>query len=152
MLILRSLILGLSLLASAAHALETTHLPPATLKTYAATLSTAAGNSQWQQLWKRSRDLGAFTHQGEQPRFTITQDKLPDMARSTLINASSVTPQNTTQALYRYEFSKPIGQAKGISLKAMCLLVDWRSLPSGTQPDDTRHMGNASLLQTYPCP
>ena len=74
------------------------------------------------------------------------------MARSTLINASSVTPQNTTQALYRYEFSNPIGQAKGISLKAMCLLVDWRSLPSGTQPDDTSHMGNASLLQTYPCP
>ena len=107
MLILRSLILGLSLLASAAHALETTNLPPATLKAYAATLSTAAGNSQWQQLWKRSRDQGAFSQQGEQPRFTITQDKLPDMARSTLINASSVTPQNTTQALYRYEFSNP---------------------------------------------
>ncbi|OBZ25025.1 hypothetical protein BS643_15070 [Pseudomonas protegens] len=152
MLILRSLILGLSLLASAAQALETTNLPPATLKAYAATLSTAAGNSQWQQLWKRSRDQGAFSQQGEQPRFTITQDKLPDMARSTLINASSVTPQNTTQALYRYEFSNPIGQAKGISLKAMCLLVDWRSLPSGTQPEDTSHMGNASLLQTYPCP
>ncbi|KAF0862798.1 hypothetical protein [Pseudomonas sp. LD120] len=152
MLMLRSLILGLSLLASAAHALETTHLPPATLKAYAATLSPAAGNSQWQQLWKRSRDKGAFTQQGEQPRFTVSHDKLPDMARTTLRNANSVSAQNTTQALYRYEFSNFIGQAKGISLKAMCLLVDWRSLPSNTQPDDTSHMGNASLLHTYPCP
>lgn len=152
MLILRSLIIALSLLASAAHALETTHVPPATLKAYAATLSTVAGSSQWQQLWKRSRDQGVLNPQGEQPRFTVSQDKLPDMARSTLFNASSVSAQNTTQALYRYEFSNPIGQAKGISLKAMCLLVDWRSLPSNTQPDDTSHMGNASLLHTYPCP
>lgn len=152
MLILRSLIIGLSLLASAAHALDTTSTPAETLKAYAVTLGSAAGSSQWQQLWKRARDQGVFNTAGEQPRFTITQDKLPDMARSTLINASSVTPQNTTQALYRYEFSNPVGQAQGISLKAMCLLVDWRSLPSGTQPDDTSHMGNASLLQTYPCP
>lgn len=152
MLILRSLIIGLSLLASAAHALETAQVPPATLKAYAATLSTVAGSSQWQQLWKRSRDQGVFVHQGEQPRFTVSQDKLPDMARSTLLNAGSVTPQNTTQALYRYEFSNPIGQAKGISLRAMCLVVDWRTLPSNTQPDDTRYMGSVSLLHTYPCP
>ncbi|PYY90412.1 hypothetical protein DNK59_03450 [Pseudomonas sp. TKO26] len=152
MLILRSLIIALSLLASAAHALETTGLPPATLKAYAATLSSVAGSSQWQQLWKRSRDQGAFNAQGEQPRFTVSQDKLPDMARSTLSNATSVTAQNTTQALYRYEFSTAIGQARGKSLNAICLLVDWRSLPSGTRPEDTSHMGNASLLQTYPCP
>ncbi|ROL64959.1 hypothetical protein BLX41_26000 [Pseudomonas protegens] len=152
MLILRSLIIGLSLLASAAHALDTTSTPTETLKGYAATLSTTAGSSQWQQLWKRARDQGVFETAGEQPRFTITQDKLPDMARSTLINASSVTPQNTTQAQYRYEFSNPIGQAKGKSLKALCLLVDWRSLPTGTRPDDTSYMGSASLMQITPCP
>lgn len=152
MLILRSLIIGLSLLASAAHALETTSTPAEILKAYAATLGSTAGSSQWQQLWKRARDQGAFNTAGEQPRFTITQDKLPDMARTTLSNASSVTAQNTTQALYRHEFATPIGQAQGKSLKALCLLVDWRSLPTGTRPDDTSHMGSASLLQIIPCP
>ncbi|NBF02537.1 hypothetical protein GV819_09560 [Pseudomonas sp. Fl5BN2] len=152
MLILRSLIIGLSLFAGAVHALETSNTSTTTLKAYATTLGEAAGNNQWQQLWKRSRDNGVFNPQGEQPRFTVTQDKVPDMARTTLSSATSVTAQDTTQALYRYEFSAAIGTAAKQPLKALCLLVDWRTLPAGTAPNDSSHMGSVSLLQIFPCP
>lgn len=152
MLILRSLIIALGLLAGAAQALETTSTPPATLKAYAATLEQAAAGNQWQQMWKRSRDNGAFALQGEHPRFTISQDKLPDMSHTTLGSATSVWAKNTTQALYRYEFTAPIGSIANLPVNALCLLVDWRTLPAGTRPDDAGAMASVSLLLALPCP
>lgn len=148
---LRSLIIGLSLFASAAQALETTRTAPETLKAYAVTLEKSAGSNQWQQLWKRSRESGAFIQQGNQPRFTVSQDKLPDMVRTTLGNATSVQAQATTQALYRYEFAGPIGSVANQSVKALCLLVDWRTLPSTSPTNDPGPMGSVSLLLAQPC-
>ncbi|MGC5703431.1 hypothetical protein J4P02_24865 [Pseudomonas sp. NFXW11] len=152
MLPLRSLIIGLSLFACAAHALETTDTPSDLLKAYAATLGAAAGSSQWQQMWKRSRDNGVFNPIGDQPRFTVPQNQLPDMAITTLVNAGSVQAQNSTQALYRYEFESPVGIAANQPLPALCLLVDWRTLPAGSRTDDRGAMLGVSLLQAQPCP
>ena len=151
MLILRSLIIVLGLFAGAVQALETASTSPATLKAYAATLEQAAAGSQWHQMWKRSWDNGAFTQHGEHPRFTVSQDKLPDMVRTTLGSATSVWARNTTQALYRYEFTTPIGSIANRPVKALCLLVDWRTLSASTRTDDASAMASVSLLIALPC-
>ncbi|MNN99320.1 hypothetical protein D3C81_2189260 [compost metagenome] len=57
-----------------------------------------------------------------------------------------------TQALYRRSFSGTvIGQRNGQPLHALCLLVDWRTLPQGMLDAPQAYLRSASLLSSYPC-
>lgn len=151
MLLSRTLLTSLVLFAGAAQALDTREVPKATLQAYGNTLNTVATKIQWQELWKNSRAQGAFQSTGNQPRFTVQQSVLPDLVYRTLSSATEVTPRDTTRALYRYDFAQPVGIKDQQVLTAVCLLVDWRSLPQNSAVDDTTRMGNIRLLETQPC-
>ncbi len=103
------------------------------------------------QLWKRTKDAGAFRTDGDQERFTTPQLDIPDMAAMTLAHSQNATSLGGTQAVYRYEFSHQIGVKAHHKLSAFCLFVDWKNLPEGSKTSDTTHMGNVSLLVVKPC-
>ena len=63
-----------------------------------------------------------------------------------------VLGQRQTQALYRRHFAgQVIGQRNGQPLHALCLLVDWRTLPQGMRATPQAYLSSASLLSSYPC-
>ncbi|MCV4265279.1 hypothetical protein ALQ47_03526 [Pseudomonas cichorii] len=138
------------LFSSTAHALGTEEVSQQTLQAYGATLDASAGNSQWQQLWKRTRDQGMFSYQSP-THFTIPNNLIPDMVRRTLSGSQSVKPMNTTQAMYRFDFDRPVGVERNQPVNAICLIVDWRTLPADTAIDDVSRMSSVSLLMAHPC-
>ncbi|MFJ4144025.1 hypothetical protein [Pseudomonas sp. NPDC089734] len=138
------------LFSSTAHAFESSEVSQEKLKAYGATLAASAGSSQWQQMWKRSRDMGMFNYQNP-THFTVPNNLLPDMVNRTLGAAQSVQPTGTTQAVYRFDFGRPVGVEKNQPLTAICLTVDWRALPAETATDDTSRMGSVNLVITRPC-
>ncbi|RMQ47425.1 hypothetical protein ALQ04_03892 [Pseudomonas cichorii] len=140
----------LGLFSSSAHALATGEVPPETLQAYGATLEASAGNAQWQQLWKRTRDEGMFSSQSP-THFTVPNNLIPDMARKTLGGSQSVKAMDTTRAMYRFDFSRPVGIERNQQVTAICLTVDWRTLPADTAKDDASRMGSVSLLVARPC-
>lgn len=146
-----TLLLGFGFLACNAFALQTEDVPASKLKAYGVTLDAAAGMTQWQQLWKHSRDAGHFLPQGSQERFTVPQRRVPDMISTTLTQADSVTAIKPTQALYRHDFGEEVGVRNQEKLTAVCLWVDWRVLPDGSDPADPSYMGGVSLVLTRPC-
>ena len=84
--------------------------------------------------------------------FTAPQAQLPELARQTLAQADRVQAQQQTQALYRRRFAdQVIGQRDGQPLHALCLLVDWRTLPQGMRDSPQAYLRSASLLSSYPC-
>lgn len=142
---------ALYLLAPPAHALNTEEVEPQTLKDYAVTLNAQAGNFQWQQLWKNTRTAGYFSEQSP-THFTVPLSKVPDLVSVTLSRATSVKPFASTRATYRYDFATNVGLVKKVAVTAVCIDVDWRTLPIGTAVDDAEKMKAVSLLLTTPCP
>lgn len=147
--LIRTLCCAVALSVTSAHALQTDQLPSEGLRQLSATLADSAGSSHWQQLWKRTRDAGYFQADGQQPRFTLPMTQIPERVRETLGQAGSITPQKSTLALYRRDFAPQVVGVQGNqSFTAICLSVDWRSVPDDPQPEQ---LIGANLLLTYPC-
>jgi hypothetical protein len=142
---------ALYLLATPAHALNTEEVDPQTLKDYAVTLNAHAGNFQWQQLWKNTRSAGYFSEQSP-THFTTPMSQVPDLVSTTLSRATSVKPYASTRAAYRYDFATKVGSVNKVAVTALCVEVDWRTLPNGTAVDDAEKMKTVSLLLAKPCP
>ncbi|MNN87924.1 hypothetical protein D3C81_2055440 [compost metagenome] len=69
-----------------------------------------------------------------------------------MAQADHVQPLHQTQALYRRSFSDTvIGQRGGQPLHALCLVVDWRTLPESMLASPQAYLRSASLLSSYPC-
>lgn len=150
--LIRNLSFLLILASGLSHAMSTQNLSETTLKTYGQSLAAAAGSSQWQQLWQRSRAAGYFNQDGAQARFTLPMKLIPELVSSTLRDAHSVQPDKGTQALYRRDFApRVVGTEGPQALTAICLNVDWRSLPEHTPATDSGQMGSVSLLLVQPC-
>lgn len=148
----RLLIVSLVLGIPPAYALDTENLSAATLQIYGKALSKTATTYQWQQLWKNTRDAGHFDRAGPQHRFTVPMSELPALLSTTLGEAHSTTTRKTTQALYRRDFApRVVGVHDKTPMTAICLWVDWRSLPDYATPADGRAMYMVSLMLTRPC-
>lgn len=141
----------LYVLAPAAQALTTDEVEPQTLKAYAVTLNAHASNFQWQQLWKASRDAGVFRNTSN-TYFTAPMAQVPDLVAKVLSGATSVIPFASTRATYRYDVANTVGFARNVAVTAVCVDVDWRTLPEGTDAQDASKMGTVSLLLATPCP
>lgn len=134
------------------HALDTHQASAEQLLELGRELATQAGASQWQQLWQRVRQAGYLQANGTPVHFSTPQAQLPDLARQTLAEADQVKAMQQTQALYRRSFAgQVIGQRDGQPLEALCLLVDWRTLPQGMRDTPQAYLHGASLLSSYPC-
>ncbi|WP_415755364.1 hypothetical protein [Pseudomonas leptonychotis] len=150
--LIRNLSFLLILASGLSHAMSTENLSETTLKTYGQSLAAAAGSSQWQQLWQRTRAAGYFNQDGAQARFTLPMKLIPELVSSTLRDAHSVQPDKGTHALYRRDFApRVVGTEGPQALTAICLNVDWRSLPEHTPATDSVQMGSVSLLLVQPC-
>lgn len=148
----RLLTLMLCLAATPLHAFNTTEIPCARLLDLGHMLSQKAGSSQWQQLWQRVRKAGYLNPGNTSLRFEVPSAVLPALAQQTLARADQVRPVYETQAIYRRTFDdRIIGSRNGQPLHALCVQVDWRSVPSGLSSLQDAHMGSASLLSVYPC-
>ena len=142
----------LLLTALPGHALETKHIPLDQLHALGRELAERAGSSQWQQLWQRVRQSGQLERRSPVLHFDVVSSRLPDLARRTLADADEVIPQKRTQARYRKDFRPVvIGRQGARSLTALCIVVDWRSLPDGAAQHRRAYLGTASLLNAYPC-
>ena len=147
--LIRTLCCALALHVGSAHALKTDTLPATRLAELSSELASATGSSQWQQLWKRTRDAGHFQSSGEQARFILPMTVIPELVRDTLAKADSATPQKSTLVLYRRDFAPRVTGVEALQdVTAICLQVDWRSVPDNPQPEQ---LIGASLLLTYPC-
>lgn len=134
------------------HALDTREVTAAQLHELGRDLERHAGASQWQQLWQRVRQAGYLQAHGAPLHFSAPMAQLPELARQTLAQADHVQALHQTQALYRRSFAgQVIGQRNGQPLHALCLLVDWRTLPQGMHATPQAYLGSASLLSSYPC-
>ena len=142
----------LCLVATPLHAFTTTEVPCATLLELGHTLSQQAGSSQWQQLWQRVRKAGYLSPDNTSLRFLVPSAVLPALAQQTLAGADHVRPVSQTQAIYRRTFDdRIIGSRKGQPLRALCVQVDWRSVPSELRSLEQARVSSASLLSAYPC-
>lgn len=143
-----SLVLSTSL---GAQALDTENRPQAELLALATTLAQHAGSSQWQQLWQRSREAGHLTP-GSTAHFTLPHQRIDELTRATLASAQSATPEKRTRVDYRRDFQPLVlGEQDGTPLTALCLSVDWRTLPERISGDPAPWMGQVSLLLSRPC-
>lgn len=134
------------------HALDTRQVPTEQLLELGRELATHAGASQWQQLWQRVRQAGYLQAKGAPMHFSVPSAQLSELARQTLARADQARPQQQTQALYRRSFAGlVIGHRDGQPLHALCLLVDWRTLPHGMRDTPQAYLRSASLLSGYPC-
>lgn len=143
--------LGLSICLGA-HALETENRSEAELLALATTLAQHAGSSQWQQLWQRSREAGHLAP-GAVAHFTLPAQRIDELTRATLASPQSAKAEKGTRARYRRDFQPLVlGNANGTPLSALCLSVDWRTLPERISGDAAPWMGQVSLLLSQPCP
>ncbi|GLO45617.1 hypothetical protein [Pseudomonas putida] len=134
------------------HALDTRQVPAEQLLELGRELAAHAGASQWQQLWQRVRQAGYLQANGVPLHFSAPPAQLPELARQTLARADQVQALHQTQALYRRSFADQIiGRRDGQPLHALCLLVDWRTLPQGMRDTPQAYLRSASLLNSYPC-
>lgn len=137
--------------APSAHALTTNTVEPQTLKAYAATLATHASHFQWQQLWQATRKAGYFDNKAV-TYFTLELPRVNNYAHTVLNQATNVTPYATNRATYRYDFTRQTGIVNKVAVTALCVDIDWRTLPPGTDTSDASKMGSVSLLLAKPCP
>ncbi|MDD2061131.1 hypothetical protein N5D52_18805 [Pseudomonas sp. GD03860] len=135
-----------------AQAIPTTTLSPEQHHALGKQLAETAGASQWQQLWHRSRLAGYLDSQPTGAYFTLPQAVLPEAARLTLSDPSVTSALNQTQVLYRRDFpSQSIGRQGERPLNALCVLVDWRTLPEHALARPAPYLGQISLLLARPC-
>jgi len=148
----RALLFLLCLPLGPVHALDTRQIPSEQLLNLGSDLATHAGASQWQQLWQRTRAAGHLHHNPRHAHFTVAQPRLPKLAYETLAQADQVEARGKTLALYRRRFpGQVIGMSDERSLSALCLLVDWRTLPQNMANSARAYLGSASLMISYPC-
>mgnify|MGYP002129593966 CR=1 FL=1 len=134
--LIRTLCCALALHVGSAHALQTDTLPAARLAELSSELASTAGSSQWQQLWKRTRDAGHFQSSGEQARFILPMTVIPELVRDTLAKADSATPQKSTLVLYRRDFAPRVSSALYSGLTADCtqlVIGDHKDAKTGTE-------------------
>ena len=132
------------------HALNTEQHAESTLLALGTSLAQSASSSQWQQLWQRTRAAGHLTP-GNVAHFTLSHPHVAEHVRDTLDHADTVTPEHGTRARYRRDFQpQVVGIDSGVALTAVCLWVDWRTLPENLA--SAAHMGQVSLLLSKPCP
>ncbi|MDN7142772.1 hypothetical protein KC131_19160 [Pseudomonas sp. JQ170] len=135
-----------------AQAVPTATLSPEQRHTLGRQLADSAGASQWQQLWQRSRLAGHLDSQPTTAYFTLPQALLPKAVSLTLSDPSETSAVNRTQVLYRREFrSQSIGSQADRTLNALCVLVDWRTLPAHALTRPAPYLGQISLLLARPC-
>lgn len=133
-------------------ALDTGQAPPEQLLKLGNQLAAHAGNSQWQQLWQRTRAAGHLQARPGHPYFTIAHPLLPGLARQALAQADQVEPQGKTVARYRRTFpDRVIGMLDDQPLNSLCLDIDWRTLPREQSGNAHAYLSGASLLNSYPC-
>ncbi|MDR0280481.1 MAG: hypothetical protein LBJ37_21615 [Paucimonas sp.] len=150
---LRLLLGSVALSASlGAHALNTENLTESELLALATHLAQNAGSSQWQQLWQRTRSAGHLSP-GKVPHFTVPQQQIAELALATLQRADAARAEKGTRARYRRDFQPlVVGNDNGTSLSAVCLSVDWRTLPDNLSGSPVPWLGQVSLLLSKPCP
>ncbi|WP_232239693.1 hypothetical protein [Pseudomonas alkylphenolica] len=140
------------MVALQAQALPTTTLSPEQHLALGRQLAEHAGASQWQQLWQRSRQAGHLLENPDVPYFSLAPPQLIDSLRLTLSQPDQTQPHNQTQAMYRRDFSpQTVGKQGNTSYTAICLWVDWRTLPEHAVNRPTPWLGQISLLLTRPC-
>jgi hypothetical protein len=143
-----------SLIAAPALALTVDSVSETELRRYSATLAEQASNTQWQQLWRNTRQNGRFDDTGAGPRFTLPMREIPGLVRQTLAAPDLLQISLPTSTRLRRDFGpRTTGQARGVELTAICVLVDWRGAPDPTfqaplQPHDLFYV---SLTNTEPC-
>ncbi|TFY89006.1 hypothetical protein DYL59_14010 [Pseudomonas kairouanensis] len=150
-LLINTVLAALYILAAPVHALDTAQVEPQTLKEYAFTLNAHASKFQWQQLWKATRTAGYF-QDDSRTYFTVPMAQIPDLVSTVLSDATNVTPFASTRATYRYDFAIKVGLDNKVVVTALCVDVDWRTLPNGTDVEDVNAMQTVSLLLAKPCP
>jgi len=134
------------------HALDTEQATPEQLLQLGNQLAASAGPSQWQQLWQRTRTAGYLQAQAQRPHFTLEQLRLPALAEQALAQADQVEALGNSVARYRRQFpGQVIGMLDQHTLDALCLEVDWRTLPQGMVDHPQAYLGSARLLSSYPC-
>ena len=112
-----------------AQALETARRSQTELTALATTLAQHAGSSQWQQLWQRTREAGHLSP-GKVAHFTLSQPRIDELTRITLASPHSAQAYKLTRVRYRRDFQPLVlGNDNGTPLSALCLSVDWRTLP-----------------------
>lgn len=150
---LRQLTTAITLLVSLqAHALSTPELSPEQHQTLGKQLVEQAGASQWQQLWHRSRQAGHLHEQSTAPYFSLPSDELIKAAALTVSDPDQTQALKQTQVLYRRDFSPQIvGKQAQHDLHAICIWVDWRTLPKHAAHRPGPYLGQISLLLARPC-
>ncbi|MNG79131.1 hypothetical protein D3C79_377370 [compost metagenome] len=134
------------------YALDTRHVPTEQLLALGNALAVQAGSSQWQQLWQRVRQAGYLQARRGQAHFTVEQPQLPALARQTLAEATQVKSVGQTRTLYRRDFpGQVIGKRDETPLTALCLVVDWRTLPPSLLGTPHAYLQSSSLIDAYPC-
>lgn len=134
------------------HALETEALSASQLRALGKRLAAEAGASQWQQLWQNTRREGRFAKQPERSYFSLPQAQLPGLAQQTLAQAHQVEAFGKTRARYRHDFTPlVIGREGTREISALCLEVDWRTLPALQLDTPNAYLGLVGLLRSYPC-
>ncbi|QBF26174.1 hypothetical protein EXN22_10885 [Pseudomonas tructae] len=135
-----------------AHALPTENVPSSVLKSLGTELADNASNSQWQQLWQRTRHAGHLGSGAQTVHFTVPQAQIPALVAQTLTNADEAGPLKQTQVRYRRDFHpRVIGKAATGELSAVCVWVDWRSFPTQAINRPAGHLQQVSLLLARPC-
>ncbi len=147
------LLSGITLLVGLeAQALPTTTLSPDQRVALGKQLAEHAGASQWQQLWQRSRQAGYLYEQSTTPHFSLDSTELIEAAALTLSQPKETSAVNQTQVLYRRDFfPKTVGKHAQTSLNAVCIWVDWRTLPAHAVNRPGPYLGQISLLLVHPC-
>ncbi|HWD31323.1 hypothetical protein ACIKP7_00985 [Pseudomonas caricapapayae] len=147
------LLSGISLLIGLeAQALPTAALSPEQHQALGKQLVEYAGASQWQQLWQRSREAGHLSEHASSPYFSLDSAQLVESVKLTLSRPEQTTALKQTQVLYRRDFlPQTVGKQADISLSAVCIWVDWRTLPVQAVNRPGPYLGQISLLLTRPC-
>lgn len=150
---LRRLLTSITLLASLeAHALSTAELSSQQHLVLGKKLFEQATASQWQQLWQRSRQAGHLHEHATTPYFNLPPDALIRAASLTLSAAQQTFALKHTQVLYRRDFSPQIvGRQAQQDFSAICIWVDWRTLPQHAVKRPGPYLGQISLLLIRPC-
>lgn len=151
--LIRRFISCIALLAGLeANALPTADLTAEQRQTLGALLADQAGASQWQQLWQRTRQAGHLSAQPGTAYFDLAPARLLDAVALTLAAPDQTAPVRQTQVMYRRSFlPQTVGKQADATFSAICIWVDWRSLPAHALNQPGAYLGQVSLLLTRPC-
>lgn len=135
-----------------AQALPTAALSPEQHQALGKQLLQHAGTSQWQQLWQRSRQAGHLDKHAHIPYFSLDSAQLIEAVKLTLSQPEHTSALKHTQVLYRRDFLPlVVGMQADRSLSAVCIWVDWRTLPEHALNRPAAYLGQISLLLARPC-